>query len=84
LYVGPELDVDVQLVLKASEIPPCQMRRSRADGPRLGWNCWATSQPVDQDSGDAVFAGVEVTWVPDTELYPAPAGIALEAASKMA
>jgi type VI secretion system protein ImpH len=66
LYVGPELKVDVQLVLKAREIPPCQMLPSRTDGPRLGWNCWLTSQSMDRDSDDAVFAGVEVTWVPVT------------------
>lgn len=68
LYVGPELKVDVQLVLKASGIPRCQMRQSRTDGPRLGWNCWLASQPMDRDSDDALFAGVEVTWVPDTEV----------------
>jgi type VI secretion system protein ImpH len=66
LYVGPELEVDVQLVLRASEIPRCQMLQSRADGPRLGWNCWTTSKPVGRDSEDAVFAGVEMTWVPET------------------
>ena len=71
LYVGPEIMVEVQLVLKASEIPPCQMLRSRTDGPRLGWNCWSASQPMDRDSEDAVFAGTEVTWVPGTDV---PAG----------
>jgi type VI secretion system protein ImpH len=68
LYVGLELKVDVQLVLKASDIPSCRMDRSRSDGPRLGWTCWLTTQAVEKDSEDAVFAGIEVNWVPDAEL----------------
>src|SRR5207302_9390990 len=67
LYVGPELKVEVQLVLKASEIPKCRMLHSRGKGPRLGWNCWLTRRPMQRDSDDAVFAGVEVTWVPDID-----------------
>jgi type VI secretion system protein ImpH len=66
-YVGPELKVEVQLVLKGTEIPACEMGES-ADGPRLSWNCWLTSEPMDRDSEDAVFAGIEVTWVPDTNV----------------
>src|SRR5262249_47932437 len=82
-YVGPELNVDVQLVLRASAIPPCQMLPTRTDGPRLGWNCWLISKPVDQDSEDAVFKGVEVTWVADNERPEVRAGISLAAASIM-
>jgi type VI secretion system protein ImpH len=70
-YVGPALSVDVQLVLQASEIPQCRMLPSGNPGPRLGWNCWLTSGPALQDSEDAVFAGVEVTWVPDAEVRSA-------------
>jgi type VI secretion system protein ImpH len=66
LYVGPELMVDVQLVLEAKAISACQMVPAGNPGPRLGWNCWLTSQPAKRDSEDAVFDGVEVTWVPDT------------------
>jgi type VI secretion system protein ImpH len=83
LYVGPGLKVDVQLVLKASEIPRCRMLQSGSDGPRLGWNCWPTSLPMDRDSDDAVFAGEEVTWVADTEVASARPGVARTAASQM-
>ncbi|HWY88933.1 MAG TPA: type VI secretion system baseplate subunit TssG, partial [Gemmataceae bacterium] len=71
LYVGPELMVDVQLILKASEIPRCKMLHTPSKGPRLGWNCWLTRKPMQQDSYDAVFAGVDVTWVPDTKAIAA-------------
>ncbi len=60
LYVGPEFKIDVQLILKASEIPPC---RSGRQGARLGWDSWVTSRPRSRDSDDAVFAGVNVSWV---------------------
>jgi type VI secretion system protein ImpH len=63
LYVGPAIMVDVQLVLKASEIPECHMVPSGNPGPRLGWNCWVTSMPRAEDSRDAVFEGITVTWV---------------------
>src|SRR5262249_4560262 len=74
LYVGLELRVEVQLVLRASEIPGCRMDSARTDGPRLGWNCWVTSRPVERDSEDAVFNGVEVTWLPDSGSVLAASG----------
>src|SRR5262249_40019792 len=60
-YVGPEFDVDVQLVLKASDVPECQLPESTADGPRLGWNTWLGSQSFGADAGDAVFIARERT-----------------------
>jgi type VI secretion system protein ImpH len=66
LYVGPGLKVEVQLILKASDIPRCHMRHAGGKGPRLGWNTWLTSQSMGQDSDDAVFDGMEMTWTPET------------------
>ncbi len=70
LYVGPEIKVDVQLVLKASEIPKCRMHHTPSSGPRLGWNSWLTCQPIVEDSGDAVFAGEAITWLPESKTKP--------------
>jgi len=64
-YVGPQLKVDVQLVLKASEIPSCKMEPTRGKAPRLGWNSWLTRKPMPRNSEDAVFEGIDVTWVND-------------------
>ena len=61
LYIGPELKVEVQLILKANEIPRC---RSGRKGARLGWDSWVTSRPMRRDSDDPVFDGVEITSVP--------------------
>jgi type VI secretion system protein ImpH len=60
LYVGPELDFDVQLVLGKEEVPECELTADAAGGPLLGWNTWIRSQPPREDADQAVFAGDEV------------------------
>lgn len=54
-YAGPELDFDVQLVLRREDVPQCQLNPSAAGGPRLGWNTWACSVPPVADAEQAVF-----------------------------
>jgi type VI secretion system protein ImpH len=81
LYIGPELKVDVQLILQASEIPRC---RSGSKGARLGWDSWVISRPMYQDSDDAVFEGVEVTRVPDSKGSEVRPEVILAAAAQMA
>lgn len=61
LYVGPELDFDVQPVLRAADVPECQLGAADGPGARLGWNTWIRSAPHPRDAEDAVFAGEEVT-----------------------
>jgi type VI secretion system protein ImpH len=51
-YVGPDIDFDVQLVLKAEEVPATQL------GPEttsLGWNCWLRTREFTSPARDAVF-----------------------------
>jgi type VI secretion system protein ImpH len=60
LYVGPELDFDVQLILRAADVPACQFKDDGGLGARLGWNTWLSSEPRTRDAEDAVFAGEEV------------------------
>ena len=55
VYVGPELDFDVQPVLKAAEVPKCSLRR-QGERSRLGWNTWVHSRPMRRDVDDAVFS----------------------------
>jgi type VI secretion system protein ImpH len=55
LLVGSELDFDVQLVLKASEVPACQLGGA-GEGSRLGWTTWLKTEPFDQDDSQVVFA----------------------------
>jgi type VI secretion system protein ImpH len=67
VYVGPELDFDVQLILKAQDIPACRLGDGEGFSPRLGWNTWVSSLPFRRDSEDAVFEAEEVRWL-DGEL----------------
>jgi type VI secretion system protein ImpH len=54
-YVGPALSYDVQLTLKAAQIPPLRLSQDRRAGPRLGWNTWFLSERPRDDASDAVF-----------------------------
>jgi type VI secretion system protein ImpH len=64
MYVGPELDFDVQLVLAAADVPPLQLAPEGAGpGPRLGWNTWLVSRTPERDADDAAFEGEEIFWL---------------------
>jgi type VI secretion system protein ImpH len=63
LYVGPDFDFDVQLVLRAADVPECQLQDVGGLGGRLGWNTWLGSEARTTDAEDAVFAGEEVSRV---------------------
>jgi type VI secretion system protein ImpH len=62
LYLGPDFDFDVQLVLRKEDVPACRLTPEGL-GPRLGWNTWMGSEPRTRDAADPVFEGVEVTRV---------------------
>ncbi len=64
LYVGPELDVEFQLVLKAEEVPSCKVGPGLGLGSRLGWNTWSRRRPMPKDAADAVFQAVDGVWLP--------------------
>jgi type VI secretion system protein ImpH len=59
LYVGIELDFEVQLILRAEDVPECQMAEGPGLGPRLGWNTWIRSGPFPRDAEDSVFGSDE-------------------------
>jgi type VI secretion system protein ImpH len=61
LFVGPQIDFDVQLQLRAAEVPQCQLTEGGA--PRLGWNTWLLSRPEVEHRGDAVFAEESARWL---------------------
>ncbi len=48
LYLSWELDWDVRLLLKRSEVPPLALGR----GSRLGWTTWVGAPRPDADPGD--------------------------------
>jgi len=56
LYVGPELDVEFQLVLQKEEVPSCSLGAAGPGmGSRLGWNTWSKKKPKTHDAEEAVF-----------------------------
>lgn len=55
LYVDAELDFDIQLVLRAEEVPACRLSSEPGGGARLGRHAWLKSRPFDRDAEDAVF-----------------------------
>jgi len=55
-YVGPELDFDIQVVLRAEEVPPCRPGpRTDSDPSHLGWNTWLSSRPFSTPAEEAIF-----------------------------
>lgn len=62
LYIGPDLNFDVQLILRAKDVPATQLKDDGSLGPRLGWNTWVLSDAATQDADDAVFDGEPLTW----------------------
>jgi type VI secretion system protein ImpH len=55
LFVDSELDVQIQLVLRADEVPACRLTPAPGSGPRLGRYAWLKSKDFDRDVDDAVF-----------------------------
>jgi type VI secretion system protein ImpG len=55
LYVGQQLEFDVQLVLRRDEIPDARLTFHRPGARRLGWDCWMRLEPFTQDTDRAIF-----------------------------
>ncbi len=53
-FVGCEWTFDLQVILKAEEVPACRFAPAR-DAPNLGWNTWLCSHTPTRDSDQAVF-----------------------------
>lgn len=54
-YAGIHLDFEIQLVLKADDVPQCQLSGNENCRPLLGWTTWLGKSMIPVDSGDAVF-----------------------------
>jgi type VI secretion system protein ImpH len=53
--VGPEFDFDLQLVLRAQDVPELQFDRSQAGVMLLGWSTWLGVRPPAKDADDTVI-----------------------------
>ena len=59
-FVGNQLEVEIQLVLKREEVPACELDDEQAAGsekvsPQLGWVTWAKSTPMRRDPDDTIL-----------------------------
>jgi type VI secretion system protein ImpH len=55
-YTSSQFQWDVQLILKAADIPPIQL----GGNSRLGWTTWLKSQPSPTDSFDLILDRSEI------------------------
>lgn len=56
LLAGAEFDFDVQLVLRAAEVPPTVLTTRARRRPRLGWTTWLKTRPSAADDSQVVLA----------------------------
>jgi type VI secretion system protein ImpH len=54
-FAGDALDVDLQLILRSDEVPPCELGTHDRDSPQLGWSTWIKSAPFTRDPGEVVM-----------------------------
>lgn len=59
LLAGQEFDFDVQLTLRADEVPACELAGDEARRPMLGWTSWLKTRPFAHDDSQVVL-GVPV------------------------
>ncbi len=58
-YLGAELDIEFQLLLKKEEVP----RAETGPHTRLGWNSWAHAKPYPQAADETVFIVSDNPWI---------------------
>jgi type VI secretion system protein ImpH len=54
-YLGPELDFDVQLVLRPLDVPWWQLTPEEDEGGRLGWDVWSRSHDFHSEVDDVIL-----------------------------
>jgi type VI secretion system protein ImpH len=54
-FVGLAFEFDVQLILRARDVPWCRLTDESADAPRLGWLGWLKTAEFGEHASEAVF-----------------------------
>jgi len=55
-FAGLEFDFDIQLILKAEEVPACVLGTVAEGGQRLGWTTWLKTRDFTEDDSQVVLA----------------------------
>jgi type VI secretion system protein ImpH len=56
-FAGQELDTEVQLVLRAAEVPRCRLGDTSDGAPRLGWSTWLKTAEFARDADSTLLTG---------------------------
>ncbi len=59
MYAGSDLDFDVEVEVKAAEVPPLRLRSEGEYEPLLGWTTWLVSRTVEEEYKSTVFPSKE-------------------------
>jgi len=54
-FAKGEFDVELQLVLRRDEVPPCELKSGGQAFPQLGWTSWVKTAPFTRDPGETVL-----------------------------
>jgi len=57
-FVGKAMPFEVQVVLRADQVPACPLDDEHETAPRLGWMAWLKTDNFKKDADDAVFTFV--------------------------
>lgn len=52
LFAGNEYDMELQLILKRTDVPRCELT---SKGPQLGWTSWVKSAEFERDPGETIL-----------------------------
>ena len=56
-FAGLDRDFEVQLILKADDVPACRLGGPDDNAPRLGWSTWLKTGSYPHNADDTVLAG---------------------------
>jgi type VI secretion system protein ImpH len=54
-FAGGEYDVELQLIMRRDEVPPCELKAEEDSGPRLGWTSWVKSAAFRRDPDETIL-----------------------------
>lgn len=54
LFAGPEMEFDIQMLVKGDEVPDPNLVEDSTDGLRLGWNTWLSESNRETSQKDPV------------------------------
>lgn len=72
LYVGPELDFDVRLLLRRDDAFLCSLDDSEDAAAVLGIAAWLINERPAQDLDDSLFPSTTVPWTQSVAASPVP------------